>query len=56
MANPSFQLASIMDLEYMRELLGYKKLKTTQVHSQVIWKDVSQIRSPLDKVLERKVC
>ena len=43
-----------VDLRYIQELLGYKSSKTTEIYTHVSNKDLSQIKSPLDRLFEKK--
>jgi len=41
-------------LRYIQELLGYKSSKTTEIYTNVSEKDIGNIRSPLDTVIEKR--
>jgi integrase len=43
-------LESGVNLRYVQELLGHKKPETTQIYTHVMRKDLSQIKTPLDKI------
>lgn len=47
-------LESGTDLRYIQELLGHKSSKTTEIYTHVSNKDLSQIKSPLDRLFENK--
>jgi len=47
-------LESGVDLRYIQELLGHKSSKTTEIYTHVSNKDLSQIKSPLDRLFENK--
>jgi len=39
---------------YIKEILGYKSSKTTDIYTHVSSKDFMRIRNPLDQILEEK--
>jgi len=43
-----------VDLRYTQELLGHKSSKTTEIYTHVSNRDLSQIKSPLDRLFENK--
>ena len=47
-------LESSVNLRYIQEMLGHKKPETTQIYTHVVKKDISRIKSPLDRILEKK--
>ena len=47
-------LESSVYLRYIRELLGYKSSKTTEIYTHVCNKNIGKIKSPLDSLFEKK--
>jgi site-specific recombinase XerD len=47
-------LESGVDLRYIQEILGHKSSKTTEIYTHVSAKNLSNIRNPLDNILDRK--
>lgn len=47
-------LESGINLRYIQEMLGHRKLETTQIYTHVCTKDISQIKSPLDRMLSKQ--
>jgi site-specific recombinase XerD len=47
-------LESGVDLRYIQELLGHASTKTTEIYTHVTQKNISQILSPLDKLVGAK--
>ena len=47
-------LESGVDLRYIQELRGHKSSKTTEIYTHVSNKDLSQIKSSLDRLFENK--
>ncbi|RLB03589.1 MAG: hypothetical protein DRG59_11535 [Deltaproteobacteria bacterium] len=43
-------LESSVYLRYIRELLGHKSSKTTEIYTHVSNKDIGKIKSPLDSL------
>jgi len=41
------------DLRYIQELLGHQSSKTTEIYTHVTQKSISNIESPLDRILKR---
>ena len=46
-------LESGTDLRYIQELLGHKSSKTTEIYTHVSEKNIGQIQSPLDALMNR---
>ncbi|MFL0248296.1 site-specific tyrosine recombinase/integron integrase [Candidatus Clostridium stratigraminis] len=46
-------LESGIDLRYIQELLGHSSSKTTEIYTHVTQKNISNIQSPLDKMLKK---
>ena len=42
------------DLRYVRELLGLKTPKTTQINRRVTRRDIAQVQIPLDDLVENE--
>ncbi|MFL0269288.1 site-specific tyrosine recombinase/integron integrase [Candidatus Clostridium radicumherbarum] len=42
-----------IDLRYIQELLGHSSSKTTEIYTHVTQKNISNIQSPLDKMLKK---
>lgn len=47
-------LESGVDLRYIQELLGHASTKTTEIYTHVTQKNISEILSPLDKIVGMK--
>lgn len=47
-------LESGVDLRYIQELLGHASTKTTEIYTHVTQKNISEILSPLDKLMSNK--
>ena len=47
-------LESRTDLRYVQELMRHKSCKTTEIYTHVSNKNLSQIKSPLDRLFEKK--
>lgn len=47
-------LESGVDLRYIQELLGHASTKTTEIYTHVTQKNISEILSPLDKIIGAK--
>ena len=43
-----------LDLRYIQKLLGHRSSKTTEIYTHVSNKALSQIKSPLDRLIEDK--
>jgi site-specific recombinase XerD len=43
-----------VNIRYIQELLGHKRLETTQIYTRVMRKDLANIQSPLDKLMWRR--
>ena len=46
-------LESGIDLRYIQELLGHASSKTTEIYTHVTQKSISNIQSPLDKLMRK---
>ena len=47
-------LESGVDLRYIQEIRGHKSSKTTEIYTHVSTKNLSNIRNPLDNILDKK--
>ena len=44
-----------VDIRYIQELLGHRKTETTMIYTHVARKDLVQIKSPLDIIIDSRL-